>query len=338
MAECLTYVSQKIHKIRWKPTSTTIQKSETFATGSYEDLANSITIWGVGHMTGVVNQDKFEVADLENSQPRRQCCCKIPGDVNGMEFANSEIIVAGLSSGAIYLVRLESQSQELNVQFNWENLHPYGGSTDIAANLPEIVSVGEDGSIHVMRIDSKRPLRTFAHSDSCPITQVQYLNTHELCTTNTVGQLRIWDVRSPTDASTRVMSSSETLVALRCVDQHPTQSYILASGGSDGCVTLFDIRKECSPLTKLQIHDEDIWELRFHRTSPSYIFSCSEDGSVRRLNSSFEMKALSLGGSNIDVSELVPKCGSSMNSLDVSGTRMLCATDAESVYVIDDVI
>ena len=96
-----------------------------------------------------------------------------------------------------------------------------------------------------------------AHSDSCPITQVQYLNTHELCTTNTVGQLRIWDVRSPTDAPTRVMSSSETLVALRCVDQHPTQSYILASGGSDGCVTLFDIRKECSPLTKLQIHDED---------------------------------------------------------------------------------
>ena len=94
------------------------------------------------------------------------------------------------------------------------------------------------------------------------------------------------------------------------------------------------------PQVKLTVYNLflPVWELRFHRTSPSYIFSCSEDGSVRRLNSSFEMKALSLGGSNIDVSELVPKCGSSMNSLDVSGTRMLCATDAESVYVIDDVI
>jgi len=71
------------------------------------------------------------------------------------------------------------------------------------------------------------------------------------------GQLRLYDVRSPNDVPSRIMVSSETLVALCAVDHNPTQGHILATGGADGCVTLFDSRKECAPVTKLQIHKED---------------------------------------------------------------------------------
>ena len=51
--------------------------------------------------------------------------------------------------------------------------------------------------------------------------------------------------------------SSDALTALWSVDRHPAQSHVIATGGADGCVTLFDIRKECAPVTRLQIHDDD---------------------------------------------------------------------------------
>ena len=72
-----------------------------------------------------------------------------------------------------------------------------------------------------------------------------------------MGQLRIWDVRSSSDRPSRVIASCDALTALRCVDRHPAQGHVIAAGGADGCVTLFDARKECAPVTRLQIHEDD---------------------------------------------------------------------------------
>ena len=72
-----------------------------------------------------------------------------------------------------------------------------------------------------------------------------------------MGQLRIWDVRSASDSPARIIVSSDTPTALRSVDCHPAQGHVIATGGADGCVTLFDVRKECAPVTRLQIHDND---------------------------------------------------------------------------------
>lgn len=93
--------------------------------------------------------------------------------------------------------------------------------------------------------------------DSSPITSVHMVTPTEICTTNMAGQLRTYDIRSPSEAPSRIMVSSETLVGLCSVDHHPTQGHILATGGADGCVVLFDARKECAPITKLQIHEQD---------------------------------------------------------------------------------
>ena len=81
-----------------------------------------------------------------------------------------------------------------------------------------------------------------------------------------------------------------------------------------------------------------VWEVRFHKTSPSYLFTCSGDGSVRRLNSSFEIKNLAFGSSQVEVLELLSNCGASVNSLDSSGNHLVCTTDSEAAYIIDDVM
>jgi len=40
MAESLTFLCQKISKVRWVPVSSLLSKSEHFATGSYEDTVS----------------------------------------------------------------------------------------------------------------------------------------------------------------------------------------------------------------------------------------------------------------------------------------------------------
>lgn len=37
MSECLIFVSQKMSKVRWQPVTSSLQKPDTFASGSYED-------------------------------------------------------------------------------------------------------------------------------------------------------------------------------------------------------------------------------------------------------------------------------------------------------------
>uniref|UniRef100_H2ZMM3 Uncharacterized protein n=1 Tax=Ciona savignyi TaxID=51511 RepID=H2ZMM3_CIOSA len=275
--------------------------------------------------------------DLESGEPHKVSTCAIQGDVNGLEYADSNLIVAGTSSGDILLI---NSSESLSVRQEWKKMHARGGCTDVATSLPGIVTVGEDGTINVMRIENQRPLRVIEHGDSCPITSVRYLTTNEIVTTNTVGQLRLWDTRSPSDEPARIMVSSDHLAALRSVDHHATQAHVLATGGADGCVTLFDTRKECAPVTKLQVHDEEVWEVRFHKTAPSHLFTCSEDGSVRRLDATFDLKVLSRdsGGSSVEVTELITKCGASMNSIDVCGSSLVCCNDAEAIYVLDEVV
>jgi len=84
-----------------------------------------------------------------------------------------------------------------------------------------------------------------------------------------------------------------------------------------------------------------VWEVHFHKTSPEHLFTCSQDGSVRRLDTSFDAKTLSselAGGSPVEVAELLPQSIVSANSIDVSGRLLLCCTDAEAVYIVDDAV
>lgn len=81
-----------------------------------------------------------------------------------------------------------------------------------------------------------------------------------------------------------------------------------------------------------------MWEVRFHKMSPSNIFSCSHDGTVRKMNVSLEMKSLAFNSSQVEVSELLGDCGAPVNSLDISADTLLCCTDAESLYIVNDVV
>ena len=43
-------------------------------------------------------------------------------------------------------------------------------------------------------------------------------------------------------------------VSLLCVDKHPTQPHLLAAGGQDGVLSIWDMRQELYPVTLLEAH------------------------------------------------------------------------------------
>ena len=43
-------------------------------------------------------------------------------------------------------------------------------------------------------------------------------------------------------------------VALHCLDQHPNQQHIVATGGEDGVLSVWDTRQERSPVTQREAH------------------------------------------------------------------------------------
>lgn len=88
-----TFISEKISKIRWQPEQYT--ESTNFLTGSWSTSnEGSLKSWKIiRNDTSISNENDFAP----------KCCANlsIDGDINGLEFVNSNTIVVGSSDGNI---------------------------------------------------------------------------------------------------------------------------------------------------------------------------------------------------------------------------------------------
>lgn len=85
-----------------------------------------------------------------------------------------------------------------------------------------------------------------------------------------------------------------------------------------------------------------VWEVAFHPSSPDSLFTCSEDGAVRRMDLTREIHNLSEAPNAsvppVDVVELLKSGGAAVNSLSISGSTLVCGTDSESLFVIENIL
>ncbi|CAJ0952201.1 unnamed protein product [Ranitomeya imitator] len=159
---------------------------------------------------------------------------------------------------------------------------------------------------------------------------------------------------------------------LHCLDRHPSQQHVVATGGQDGMLCIWDVRQSRIPISLLNAHDAEMWEVHFHPSKPDHLFTCSEDGSLWHWDASadvMERPSFLLGeypaggrGSvnpsrstvgqsfsqslttawlnsdptkgHLEINNLLPSSTLSVNSLDVLGEYLVCGTDAESIYVL----
>uniref|UniRef100_A0A3B4YDR5 Nucleoporin 43 n=1 Tax=Seriola lalandi dorsalis TaxID=1841481 RepID=A0A3B4YDR5_SERLL len=333
------YVSQKISKTRWKPVSySSLQQPEVFATGSWDNEDNKISFWSIGNHGGPGMEDGFE------GDPQLLCEHKHDGDVLDL--------------------------QTISVSQHWTRAHRYpcdnAPCTGVVCSSPEIVTVGEDGRIIVFRADQEGVIRVIENADSSTIHAVTYLRTTEILTVNSIGQLKLWDFRQQSNSPSQILSLSGDRVPLHCVDRHPNQQHIVATGGQDGMLCVWDVRQGNTPFSLMEAHSAEMWEVHFHPTNPDHLFTCSEDGSLLhwetsshsempsflqggRNNSMLSRSAMAPAGGNqslistwlsgdsskgrLETTHMLPSQTLSVNSLDVLGQCLVCGTDGEAIFV-----
>ncbi|XP_022108974.1 nucleoporin Nup43-like [Acanthaster planci] len=245
--------------------------------------------------------------------------------------------------------------------------------TSMAASGTDVTTAGEDGRINVLRLEHGPPIRTIDQADSCTINAVTYLKSNQVVTVNATGQMKIWDLRQPDSQPVRVFLLTGEMTALHCVDRHPTQSHLVAAGSQNSVLNMWDLRREKYPVTLFDGHEGPIWEVKFHPTFSDHLFTCSDDGSVLHWNGSGSSSAsqiaaqnarsgesiyssLGLGGlptkptpssptspwlasdpsHQVDINHVLPSNAMPVNSLDVEADQLVCGTDGEAVFVVQN--
>ncbi|KAK2505665.1 hypothetical protein MC885_001558, partial [Smutsia gigantea] len=258
------FVSQKISKTRWRPVPPgSLQTTETFATGSWDNEENYISLWSIGDFGNLDSDGGFE------GDHQLLCDIRHHGDVMDLQ----ERIVAASSTGCVTVFLHHPNNQTLSASQQWTTAHYHMGPgspscssapcTGVVCSNPEIVTVGEDDN-----------------ADSSTLHAVTFLRTPEILTVNSIGQLKIWDFRQQGNEPSQILSLTGDRVPLHCVDRHPNQQHVVATGGQDGMLSIWDVRQGTMPVSLLKAHEAEMWEVHFHPSNPDHLFTCSEDGSL----------------------------------------------------------
>lgn len=358
------YVSRKVSRTRWRPVSyAVLQQPEVFVTGSWDNEDNRVSLWSIAGGEAAALEDEME------GEPRLLCEQKHDGDVMDLQFLDPERVVAASSTGAVTVFHHHAHAQRLDVSRVWPRAHRHpcdsAPCTAVTCSSPEIVSVGEDGRIVVLAADREAVVRTIENADSSTIHAVTFLKTTEILTVNSIGQLKVWDLRQERNTPAQILSQSGDRVPQHCVARHPNQQHMVATGRQDGMLCVWDVRHGANPLSLMEAHSAEIWEVHFHPTNPDHLFTCSQDGSLLhweaapsdvpaflqggRNGSAMSRSAMAPAGgapslvsawlngdsskSRLEATHMLPSHTLAVNSLDVLGQCLVCGTDGEAVFV-----
>ncbi|GJQ68893.1 hypothetical protein Trydic_g6087 [Trypoxylus dichotomus] len=341
-----TFISEKINKIRWKPNP--FDDSNSFITGSWDNDKNNIKLWNF--------QAGSDDADI---YPYTICSYPFEGDVTECQFLSSDNFVASSSNGSVYLLKVHVDERgciSMYDEIMWDKLHKFKNGdispcTSFAVYDNDIVSIGEDGCIHLLTALKRNIVRTIDEADSCSLKAVIFLKYNEILTGNLRGQMKIWDLRSKENLPSSMFMLSGDQVTVTCLAYHPTQRHMVVAGDEEGSLTVWDLRQNTYPVNLLSAHAECVSELQFHPVYSDQLFSCSSAGELWHWTVNKQNKLL-LDEDNVDqnlwimgdsiknkleVYTLMPTLHKPINSLDLNRNRVLCGCDSEAIYLINNV-
>ena len=192
------------------------------------------------------------------------------------------------------------------------------------------------------------------------------LSSREIVSINTTGQLKVWDIRlGKLEKPQKVLTLSGNACPLLSVNRHPNQPHIFVTGHGNGEIGIWDVRQEKAPVTLIDAHESEVWQVQFHEVYADNLFTCSQDGScwfwngTKMLSEANHMKFINkdtfqsnqteenLSSSvwlyvdankhKMETYSLLPFKKSSVNCFDVSAETMICGTDSESIIIVNDI-
>ncbi|XP_066950405.1 nucleoporin Nup43 [Macrobrachium rosenbergii] len=338
------YVSRKIKTVRWKPPVSEFGRTDTFVTGSWDDAENILGVWHVPE----IDDDPSFVYQLHH-----------PDSVNDIQYITRDTFASGGSSGNVRLYQHTSAGQ-LEEKFVWEKIHKFIGGTcpctALASNGDQIASVGEEGKLVILNPSQERISRTIESVGGCSIYAVIYVRASEVLTANMQGHLKLWDLRADQPSKATLISPDQ--IAVCNLAAHPNQQHIVASGGEDGALTLWDMRNINQPITVIAAHSGSITSVKFHPASPEHLFTCGTDGQILHWDASANDRPSSMPFKNsrepsgssisvwltsdvaqgiIDTTSIIPPSPLPINSVDVEGSVLIAGSDNEAVFTIRNV-
>ncbi|VDL59699.1 unnamed protein product [Hymenolepis diminuta] len=355
-------------------------------TGSAQEETNSVCVWQYNRFNDYgSNVKSSEAVDVDiptsltdsSDEPRLVCSALHVGNVNQLKtHADSRLIFTGSSMGfvGVYSLNLPETEQDIF------RLHEVGSWSRVPSNLADQlrrvdvpisdVAISSDaGQVFVANdigelfvLDTKT-LAVKQHLtvaglgyDLSGINAIESLDASCLVSANQLGQLNIWDLRSPhTSAipSKKIVPSGEP-TPLLCLSQHPGQSHLLAVGGvasnygsgdqSTATTTsyIWDLREERHPLSEIACRGGTVWEIGFHSHQPQYLFLATEEAGLMRIhspastaNSSWSFQQISQKLTSACVTSN-PTQYCSVNTFDLAGDFIVCGRDKCTLQTVKD--
>ncbi|KAK7018683.1 Nucleoporin Nup43 [Halocaridina rubra] len=342
---CQKYVSRKIKTIRWKPGLSDYGRAETFVSGSWDEMENVLEVWHVPE----ADDDPSAIHEVKHSD-----------NVNDIQYVTRDSFATGGGAGGVRLFQ-HSSGGHLEEKFSWSKVHHFlGGAspcTALASNGDQIASVGEDGRLVILNPGHKQVSRNIENVGGCSLYAVIYVRASEVLTGNMQGHLKLWDIRSNQPAKATLISPDQ--IAVCTLAGHPTQQHLVAAGGEDGALTLWDMRSAYQPITVIAAHSGPITEVRFHPSSPEHLLTCGLDGQILHWDASAAGRPSQLPFKNtkqqsgpsisvwlssevaqgsIDTTCIIPVSHLPVNTLDVEGSVLIAGSDNEAIYTIRNVM
>ncbi|KAJ1886134.1 Protein tssc1, partial [Coemansia sp. IMI 209127] len=108
-----------------------------------------------------------------------------------------------------------------------------------------------------------------------PTNPDQFSTTDSTC-------IRTWDIRADTLRAHQTTLPIECAhsAKIRALDYNPNLPYILASGGDDGSVRIWDLRGPTRPLVEMDNHTHWVYSVKFNANHDQLLLSAGSDGLV----------------------------------------------------------
>ncbi|KAG0716159.1 Nucleoporin Nup43 [Chionoecetes opilio] len=281
------------------------------------------------------------------------------GDVSDIQYVTRDSFIVGSGLGSVRLCR-HTAEDALETVHCWDKVHSFttgpAPCTSLACSGEQIASVGEDGKLIILHPNQKKPTRVLEGVGGCSLYAVMFVRTHEVLTSSMQGHLKLWDLRASSPAKGLLFSPDQ--VAVCYLAGHPTQQHLVAAGGEDGTLALWDMRNTAHPFTIIAAHTGPICQVQFHPMAPEHLFTSGMDGQLLHWDASGSAKpihmshkaAQDVSGGSVTVwlgSEVsrgatdttsILQSPLPINSLDVEGPTLIAGSDSEAIYVLSDVL
>ncbi|KAK9790556.1 hypothetical protein WJX73_002721 [Symbiochloris irregularis] len=251
----------------------------------------------------------LQVADLRDGRITCIAGCS-DGSLYRLQLAMPQYLSADLAD--MQLIGDDTDGRDL---LTWQQ-HVHSGPVadlDIRGDTGQVVTAGLDGAIHIFPLESQRTLSSqkvpaaqgmngsHSHephvkgSATVSYRAVKWASPNTFNAAGTSGGVEVWDRRSkgrqPSSKSPAAYGFTGcgghdarvgVLRQIHCLDCHPGQPHLCASGASQGFVAVWDLRFSSAPVCGRLGDSADageVWEVRFD-VSPggnSNVLFCTDD-------------------------------------------------------------